>query len=254
MWSEVEWSHDPQARCVQDAAVHCLAHVEHIVDRTATSKQQSASPSHDRRRLNADTGRGAREALRRERPETSFFIGPRYSPNQGLAVAHPVYLIVEIAYNIATSFVGAVSRQLPVNFGNAKMRADTAGMAPVLRATPPSKVRILTLGHLDRRTCASRRAAALAEAFAAEIGGQITHSLRICIETAAALSVIAEDAQTRRLAGDSSVSLDEVVRAVSAARRALRDIGIRPNAKPEQLGPTLAEYIASKRTSAGAGR
>jgi hypothetical protein len=112
----------------------------------------------------------------------------------------------------------------------------------------------MTLGHLDRRTRASRRAAGLAEAFAAEIGGQITDSLRIRVETAAALSVIAEDAQTRRLTGDSSISLDDLVRAVSAARRALRDIGIRPNAKREQLGPTLAEYIASKRSSAGARR
>jgi len=31
MWSEVEWPHDRQAWCVQDAAGHCLAHVEHIV-------------------------------------------------------------------------------------------------------------------------------------------------------------------------------------------------------------------------------
>ena len=35
---------------------------------------------------------------------------------------------------------------------------------------------------------------------------------------------------------------------------ALRDIGIRPNAKREQLGPTLAEYIASKRSSSEAAR
>ena len=31
MWSEVEWSHDRQAWCIQDAAGQCLAHVEHIV-------------------------------------------------------------------------------------------------------------------------------------------------------------------------------------------------------------------------------
>jgi hypothetical protein len=31
LWSEVEWSHDRQAWCVQDAAGHCLTHVEHIV-------------------------------------------------------------------------------------------------------------------------------------------------------------------------------------------------------------------------------
>jgi hypothetical protein len=133
------------------------------------------------------------------------------------------------------------------------LRADAAGMTPVSGIEAQPKARLLTLGHLDRRTRASRRAAALAEAFAAEIGGQISDSLRIRIETAAALSVIAEDAQTRRLAGDSSVSLDDLVRAVSAARRALRDIGIRPHAKRDQLGPTLAEYIASKRSSSGAG-
>ena len=31
MWSEVEWSAARRAWCVQDAAGHCLTHVEHIV-------------------------------------------------------------------------------------------------------------------------------------------------------------------------------------------------------------------------------
>jgi hypothetical protein len=31
MWSEVEWSAKRRAWCVQDAAGHCLTHVEHIV-------------------------------------------------------------------------------------------------------------------------------------------------------------------------------------------------------------------------------
>jgi hypothetical protein len=31
MWSEVEWSRSRQAWCVQDAAGHCLIHVDHIV-------------------------------------------------------------------------------------------------------------------------------------------------------------------------------------------------------------------------------
>src|SRR5262249_62210865 len=31
MWSEVEWSRSRQMWCIQDAAGHCLAHVEHIV-------------------------------------------------------------------------------------------------------------------------------------------------------------------------------------------------------------------------------
>ncbi len=31
MWSEVEWSASRQRWCIQDAAGHCLTHVEHIV-------------------------------------------------------------------------------------------------------------------------------------------------------------------------------------------------------------------------------
>jgi hypothetical protein len=31
MWAEVEWSPKRRAWCIQDAAGHCLAHVEHIV-------------------------------------------------------------------------------------------------------------------------------------------------------------------------------------------------------------------------------
>ena len=31
MWSEVEWSPRRRAWCIQDAAGHCLTHVEHIV-------------------------------------------------------------------------------------------------------------------------------------------------------------------------------------------------------------------------------
>ena len=90
------------------------------------------------------------------------------------------------------------------------MHADAAAIPAISDTDPQPKARLLTLDHLDRRTRASRRAALLADAFAAEIGGQITDSLRIRIETAAALSVIAEDAQTRRLAGDSSISLDDL--------------------------------------------
>jgi hypothetical protein len=94
------------------------------------------------------------------------------------------------------------------------------------------KVRLKTLRALDGRTIAAKRAAALAETFAAELG-QLTPAQRVRVETAAALSAISEDAQTRRLAGDDSITLDDLVRAVSAARRAVRDLGIKSgNAEP----------------------
>ena len=35
MWSEVEWSGARGAWCIQDAAGHCLIHVEHIVGQDA---------------------------------------------------------------------------------------------------------------------------------------------------------------------------------------------------------------------------
>ncbi len=31
LWSEVEWSPSRRAWCIQDAAGHCLTHVEHII-------------------------------------------------------------------------------------------------------------------------------------------------------------------------------------------------------------------------------
>jgi hypothetical protein len=58
--------------------------------------------------------------------------------------------------------------------------------------------------------------------------------MRVRVETAAALSAILEDAQARRLAGDTSVTLNDIVRAISAARRAVRDLGIDRKRAPEE--------------------
>ena len=54
MWSEVEWSHNRQAWCVQDAAGRCLAHVE--CRRPGPRRRDSDTPrqAHDRRRPHAD--------------------------------------------------------------------------------------------------------------------------------------------------------------------------------------------------------
>lgn len=121
------------------------------------------------------------------------------------------------------------------------MHADAAAIA----AASPSKtgkLRLRTLRDLDHRTAAAKRAASLASAFESELG-ELTPAQRIRVETAAMLSAIAEDAQARRLAGDPTVNLDDLVRAVSAARRAVRDLGFRPN-KPSV--PTLAEHLAHR--------
>ena len=69
MWSEVEWSRARQRWCIQDAAGHCLAHVEHIVgqDRDVETAIRLAkrmivdgsmpSPEHARAQLKAELER-----------------------------------------------------------------------------------------------------------------------------------------------------------------------------------------------------
>lgn len=90
------------------------------------------------------------------------------------------------------------------------------------------KVQLLTLAALDGRTRAARRARALAAAFRRELGGPASVAQTAAIERAAALCALAEDTRTRRLAGDLSVTLEDLVRVDSAADRSVRRLGIRP--------------------------
>jgi hypothetical protein len=106
------------------------------------------------------------------------------------------------------------------------------------------KVRLLTLDHLDYRTCASRRARKLADGFEAELGGSVTPTMRLAIERAAALVALSEDAKARRLAGDSAVSLEDIVRTDNAAARAVKALGTPGSAVPSPLTP--AEYLARR--------
>ena len=82
------------------------------------------------------------------------------------------------------------------------------------------KARLLTAGHLDGRTRASKRARAIAAELTAGFGDEITKVQRQAIERAAVLSVLAEDLVMRRLAGQP-VSLDEVLRVEGVAKRAI---------------------------------
>jgi hypothetical protein len=118
------------------------------------------------------------------------------------------------------------------------MQVDTAeihGVSNAVARQKAGKRTLKTLTSLDQRTTAARRAAALVATFAGELGGQLTDVQRVAVQNAAALVAIAEDAQTRRLAGDNSVSLDEVVRASSAARRAINDLHIRAPAERDYM-------------------
>ena len=119
------------------------------------------------------------------------------------------------------------------------MHVDAAAIDAVsdadVRQKAAGKRALKTLTSLDGRTTAARRAAALVATFAIELGGELTSMQRIKVENAAALVAISEDASARRLAGDPDIGLDDLVRTASAARRAIRDLGIKP--------PTERDYV-----------
>jgi hypothetical protein len=106
------------------------------------------------------------------------------------------------------------------------------------------KTRLRTVGEIDGRSVSGKRARALAAMFEATLGGKLTDAQKLAISTASALTAIAEDASARRLQGDSTVNLDDLVRLVSAARRAVRDLGLDQRREPPE--PSLQDYLRSK--------
>jgi hypothetical protein len=82
--------------------------------------------------------------------------------------------------------------------------------------------RLLTAGHLDRRTRGVKRARTIAAELERGWDG-ITPVQRQAIERASMLSALAEDLLARRLTGQP-VSLDELLRAEGCAKRAIRAV------------------------------
>jgi hypothetical protein len=110
----------------------------------------------------------------------------------------------------------------------AQLDARNSGNRP-LKTT--NKLRLVGLRDLDGRTAATKRARAFAAALAEELGGSsLTASQSAAVERAACLVALAEDTRSRRLAGDQTISLDDLVRVDAAADRALRRLGIKPGA------------------------
>jgi hypothetical protein len=110
--------------------------------------------------------------------------------------------------------------------------------------TRQRKLKLRTTSDLDMRTAAGKRAAELAATFTVALGGRLSPEQTLAVSRAAALLALSEDATTRRLGGDMAISLDDVVRLTSAARRAERDLGLDRGRQPAT--PTLEEYLASK--------
>jgi hypothetical protein len=90
------------------------------------------------------------------------------------------------------------------------------------------KRRVQMLSGLDQRSRAYKRIAALVSTWAAALGGKLTSGQRIALERAAGLVVLADDARTRRLAGDMTISLYDIARLDNSANRAVNALGL-PN-------------------------
>ena len=99
-------------------------------------------------------------------------------------------------------------------------------------------------GDHDKRTRGGQRVSKLVKVFAAALGNHLTERQLIAVHRAAGLLALAEDVRTRRISGDTSFSIDEVLRLDHAVTTALRALGlhdIEPPAEPEQksLGSLL---------------
>jgi hypothetical protein len=101
-----------------------------------------------------------------------------------------------------------------------EMHTNTA-VSPAAKRSP--KARLLTVGHLDRRTRAAKRASAIAAELEAGFKGETTAVQRQSIGRAAVLCALAEDLGARRLAGQP-IPLDHLLRAEGCAKRAVRAV------------------------------
>jgi len=108
--------------------------------------------------------------------------------------------------------------------------------------TKGGKVRLLTLGDLDKRTAAAKRARDLIKKVINDLGGQEQLATGECqiVQRAVLLGVMAEDIETRWLAGeDADPGLLATI--ANAQRRLLEAVGLQRRAK--DVTPSVAAYI-----------
>ncbi len=130
------------------------------------------------------------------------------------------------------------------------MHAEASAMKPKRSADAApkgaGKLRLRSIRDLDGRTRVARRVRELVATFVRDLGGAPSPSQAAAVQNAAASIVLAEDARARRLAGDASVSLADIVRMGNIADRQLRSLGLKPGAAAKPAVPSLAEYLASR--------
>jgi len=122
------------------------------------------------------------------------------------------------------------------------MPVDTAQIEPKSLPEARPKVRLLTMADLDKRTTAAKRARDLIKKVTGDLGGQDQLATGECqiVQRAVLLGVMAEDIETRWLAGEDA---DPTVLATiaNAQRRLFEAIGLKR--VPRNMTPSVADYI-----------
>jgi hypothetical protein len=115
------------------------------------------------------------------------------------------------------------------------------GADPTQKAT--GKLRLLTLGHLDGRTAAARRARELIEAIELDLGGgdRLSEGSRQLVQRAAVLGTFIESCEAQWLGG-AAVDLADYLAAINSQRRVLATIGLERRSR--NVTPSVAEYVA----------
>ena len=137
------------------------------------------------------------------------------------------------------------------------MPPDTAALPAESAADPPSKaagkMRLLTLGQLDGRTAAARRARELIEAIELDLGGgdRLSEGSRQLVQRAAVLGTFIESCEAQWLGGEP-VDLSGYLAAINSQRRVLATIGLERKAR--DVTPSLAEYAKRLRAEEAAAK
>lgn len=107
------------------------------------------------------------------------------------------------------------------------------------------KVRLLTLGDLDRRTTAARRATELIEAITGDLGGtdRLATGERQIVQRVALLACMSEDIESRWLMGES-VDPATLATLANCQRRLFEAIGLKR--VPRDVTPSLSQYLQTK--------
>lgn len=105
---------------------------------------------------------------------------------------------------------------------------------------------MLTLGDLDGRTAAARRARELIDAIEADLGGsdRLSEGSRQLVQRAAVLGAFIENCEARWLGG-AAVELVDYLAAINSQRRVLSTLGL--ERRMRDATPTIAEIAARHR-------